>query len=42
MGIDATNKMEGETNREWGSTITMTDEVKARIDAMWKDLGIDD
>jgi len=42
MGMDATNKMEGETNREWGSTITMTDEVKARIDAMWKDLGIDD
>ena len=42
MGIDATNKMKGETNREWGSTITMTDEVKARIDAMWKDLGIDD
>ena len=42
MGMDATNKMKGETNREWGSTITMTDEVKARIDAMWKDLGIDD
>lgn len=42
MGMDATNKMEGETNREWGSTITMTDVVKARIDAMWKDLGIDD
>jgi 4-hydroxy-3-polyprenylbenzoate decarboxylase len=42
MGMDATNKMEGETNREWGSTITMTDEVKARIDAVWKDLGIDD
>ena len=42
MGMDATNKMEGETNREWGSTITMTDAVKDRIDAMWKDLGIDD
>jgi 4-hydroxy-3-polyprenylbenzoate decarboxylase len=42
MGMDATNKMKGETNREWGSTITMTDEVKARIDAMWKDLSIDD
>ena len=42
MGMDATNKMEGETEREWGSTITMTDEVKARVDAMWKDLGIED
>ncbi|MBT3858582.1 MAG: 4-hydroxy-3-polyprenylbenzoate decarboxylase [Gammaproteobacteria bacterium] len=42
MGLDATNKIEGETQRQWGSTITMTDEVKARIDDLWEELGIDD
>ena len=41
MGLDATNKMAGETEREWGSTITMSDEVKARIDGLWQDLGIE-
>lgn len=41
MGLDATNKMTGETEREWGSTITMSDEVKARVDSLWQDLGID-
>lgn len=40
MGIDATNKWPGETNREWGRTITMTDEVKRRVDSIWQDLGI--
>ena len=33
--------MAGETEREWGSTITMSDEVKARVDSLWQDLGID-
>ena len=41
MGLDATNKIAGETEREWGSTITMSDEVKARIDSLWQDLGIE-
>ena len=41
MGLDATHKWPGETDREWGRAITMTDEVKARIDALWPDLGID-
>jgi len=41
MGMDATNKMEGETQREWGTPITMSDEVKSRIDALWEELGID-
>jgi len=41
MGMDATNKMEGETQREWGTPITMSDEVKSRIDALWDELGID-
>jgi 4-hydroxy-3-polyprenylbenzoate decarboxylase len=40
MGLDATNKWEGETQREWGLPIRMDDEVKARIDAIWDELGI--
>jgi 4-hydroxy-3-polyprenylbenzoate decarboxylase len=32
MGLDATNKWLGETNREWGRTITMPHEVLSRID----------
>lgn len=40
MGIDATNKWPGETSREWGTTITMTDAVKRRVDAIWGELGI--
>ena len=40
MGIDATNKWPGETQREWGTPIKMDDSVKARVDAMWTDLGL--
>jgi 4-hydroxy-3-polyprenylbenzoate decarboxylase len=40
MGIDATHKMPGETQREWGRPITMDAAVKARVDAMWSDLGL--
>ena len=40
MGIDATNKWPGETAREWGTPIVMDAAVKARVDAMWKDLGL--
>jgi 4-hydroxy-3-polyprenylbenzoate decarboxylase len=40
MGLDATNKMAGETAREWGRPIVMDPGVKARIDAIWNDLGI--
>jgi 4-hydroxy-3-polyprenylbenzoate decarboxylase len=40
MGIDATNKWPGETTREWGTPIRMDDAVKARVDEMWKDLGL--
>jgi len=40
MGIDATNKWPGETQREWGTTITMTDAVKRRVDSIWQDLGL--
>jgi len=40
MGIDATNKWPGETNREWGTPIVMEPAVKAKIDAIWDQLGI--
>ena len=40
MGIDATNKWTGETDREWGRTIEMDAEVKARVDALWDQLGL--
>ena len=40
LGIDATNKWPGETQREWGRPIAMSAEVKTRVDAMWKDLGL--
>ena len=40
MGLDATNKFPGETNREWGTPITMDEAIKQRVDAMWNELGI--
>jgi 4-hydroxy-3-polyprenylbenzoate decarboxylase len=40
MGIDATNKWPAETEREWGTPIAMSDEVKRRVDAIWTELGI--
>ncbi|MCA3178116.1 MAG: UbiD family decarboxylase [Burkholderiaceae bacterium] len=40
MGLDATNKWPGETDREWGRTIAMTPQVKKKVDAMWGELGL--
>jgi len=40
MGMDATNKWPGETQREWGRPIQMDKDVKARVDAMWGQLGL--
>ena len=40
MGLDATNKWPGETNREWGRPIVMDDDVKKRVDSMWQELDI--
>ncbi|MBT6779847.1 MAG: 4-hydroxy-3-polyprenylbenzoate decarboxylase [Porticoccaceae bacterium] len=40
MGLDATNKMPGETNREWGEPIVMDETIKQRIDELWNELGI--
>jgi len=40
MGLDATNKWPGETQREWGRPIAMDADVTRRIDAMWRELGL--
>ena len=41
VGFDATNKFEGETNREWGQTIEMDKKVKDKINELWGSLGIE-
>jgi 4-hydroxy-3-polyprenylbenzoate decarboxylase len=40
MGIDATRKWAGETDRRWGETIAMTEDVKRRVDALWRELDL--
>jgi len=40
MGIDATRKLPGETDRRWGATLAMSEEVKQRVDALWRELGL--
>jgi len=40
MGMDATNKWPGETTREWGVPITMSADVKEKVDLIWESLGI--
>ncbi|MCD6007219.1 4-hydroxy-3-polyprenylbenzoate decarboxylase [Halomonas sp. IOP_31] len=40
MGLDATDKWPGETDREWGRPIVMDEATKARVDARWAELGI--
>ncbi|MBS1187463.1 MAG: ubiD [Burkholderiaceae bacterium] len=40
MGIDATGKWPGETAREWGRKMAMSDAVKAKVDAIWQELGL--
>jgi len=42
MGIDATRKWKEEGfTREWPNKIVMDEATKKRVDAMWKELGID-
>ena len=41
IGFDATNKLPGETDREWGKPITMSDDVKKHVDQIWESLGIE-
>ena len=40
IGLDATDKFPGETNREWGRQIRMDQAVIDRVDAMWSNLGL--
>lgn len=40
MGMDATHKWPGETDREWGRVIEMDPAVKQRVDDIWDKLGI--
>ena len=36
MGLDATNKWPGETDREWGRVITMDAAVEQRVEALFR------
>lgn len=40
MGLDATNKLPGETSRPWGVPISMDAAVKQKIDGLWDQLGL--
>lgn len=42
VGIDATNKWEGETTREWGEKIYMEQSVIDKIDNIWAEMGLTD
>lgn len=40
MGLDATHKLPGETQREWGRPIHPSPQVQRNIDAIWPQLGL--
>lgn len=40
MGMDATNKWPGETQREWGRPIVMEQAVIDEVDRIWQELGL--
>jgi 4-hydroxy-3-polyprenylbenzoate decarboxylase len=41
MGVDATRKWPGEGfTRPWPGEIRMSEEVKRRVDALWKTAGL--
>lgn len=40
MGIDATNKWSGESNRQWGKPIVMDEATRQHVDRIWKTLGL--
>jgi 4-hydroxy-3-polyprenylbenzoate decarboxylase len=40
MGMDATNKWPGETDREWGEPIVMDEAIKQHVDDIWQELAI--
>lgn len=39
IGLDATNKWEGETNREWGEKMDMNEEINKLVTEKWSDYG---
>jgi 4-hydroxy-3-polyprenylbenzoate decarboxylase len=42
MGIDATRKWKGEGfHRPWPNVIDMTNEIKQRVDMLWKQAGLE-
>ena len=41
MGLDATSKWSGETQREWGKPIVMDDDIVAKVQGYWSFLGLD-
>ena len=42
MGMDATNKLPGETEREWGRPIERDADVVTKIDDIWQSLGLEE
>jgi len=42
MGMDATNKWPGETQRPWGDTIVMDQEILDKVTGYWSKLGIEE
>jgi len=40
LGLDATNKIGTETDREWGRVLEMSPEVVGQVDAIWAGLGL--
>ncbi|WP_065373347.1 UbiD family decarboxylase [Ensifer adhaerens] len=40
LGLDATNKIGTETDREWGRVLEMSPEVTDQVDAIWAGLGL--
>ncbi len=41
IGLDATNKWPGESNREWGCPIKMDKNITEKVDKFWEHLGLD-
>lgn len=41
MGLDATNKWLGETQREWGRAINMDSDILNKVNNYWSDLGLE-
>lgn len=40
LGLDATGKIDTESDREWGRVLSMSPDVIARVDDLWSSLGL--